>query len=80
MQFKETMTIDNLKKLILTKVNWWGKLQVKHSSDLKFRLGSIDFNKMKPCLLILEKPSNSGFIETKNLIAVIYLNTLLKGF
>jgi hypothetical protein len=25
-------------------------------------------------------PSKSGFIETKNLIAVIYLNTLLKGF
>jgi hypothetical protein len=85
--FKETMTIDNqLKRLILTKVNWWGKsYEVKYSSDLKLRLGSIDFNKNEPADIFYDSPednlpSKNGFIETKNLIAVIYLNTLLKGF
>jgi len=85
--FKETMTIDNqLKRLILTKVNWWGKsYEVKYSSDLKLRLGSIAFNKNEAIGIFTDSPkdnlpSNSGFIETKNLIAVIYLNTLLKGF
>jgi hypothetical protein len=85
--FKETLTIDNqLKRLILTKVNWWGKsYEVKYSSDLKLRLGSIVFNKNESMGIFNDSPednlpSKSGFIETRNLIAVIYLNTLLKSF
>jgi hypothetical protein len=85
--FKETMSIDNqLKRLILTKVNWWGKsYELKHFRDLKLRLGSIDFNKNEPMDVFYDSPednlpSKSGFIETKRLITVIYLNTLLKGF
>lgn len=85
--FKETMTIDNqLKRLIITKVNWWGKsYELKYFRDLKFRLGSIDFNKNEPADIFYDSPednlpSKSGFIETEKLISVIYLNTLLKGF
>lgn len=85
--FKETLSIDNtLKRLIVTKVNWWSKsYKIKHLSDLKLRLGSIDFNKNNPMDIFTDtpkenSPSNSGFIVTKNLISTIYLNSFLINF
>ncbi len=85
--FKETLSIDNtLKRLILTKVNWWSKsYKIKHLSDLKLRLGAIDFNKNNPIDVFTDNPkenipSNSGFIDTKNLISNIYLNSFLINF
>lgn len=85
--FKETLFIDNtLKRLIVTKVNWWSKsYKIKHLSDLKLRLGSIDFNKNNPMDVFTDIPkenipSNSGFIDTKNLISTIYLNSFLINF
>lgn len=85
--FKETLSIDNtLKRLIVTKVNWWSKsYKIKHLNDLKLRLGSIDFNKNNPMDVFTDIPkenipSNSGFIETKNLISTIYLNSFLNSF
>ena len=85
--FKETLSIDNtLKRLIVTKVNWWSRsYKIKHMSDLKLRLGSIDFNKNNPMDVFTDLPkenipSNSGFIDTKNLISTIYLNSFLINF
>jgi hypothetical protein len=85
--FKETLSIDNiLKRLIVTKVNWWSRsYKIKHMSDLKLRLGSIDFNKNNPMDVFTDIPkenipSNSGFIDTKNLISTIYLNSFLINF
>lgn len=85
--FKETLSIDNtLKRLIVTKVNWWSKsYEIKHLRDLKLRLGSIDFNKNNPMNIFTDTPNennpfNSGFIDTKNLISTIYLNSFLINF
>lgn len=85
--FKETLSIDNkLKRLILTKVNWWSKsYKIKHLSDLKMRLGAIDYNINNPMDVFTDIPkenipSNSGFINTKNLISSIYLNSFLVNF
>ncbi|GGA70913.1 hypothetical protein GCM10008015_09550 [Flavobacterium palustre] len=85
--FKETLSIDNkLKRLILTKVNWWSKsYQIKHLSDLKMRLGAIDYNINNPMDVFMDIPkdnipSNSGFINTTNLISSIYLNSFLVNF
>ncbi|WP_035658827.1 carboxypeptidase-like regulatory domain-containing protein [Flavobacterium seoulense] len=85
--FKETLSIDNnLKRLILTKVNWWSRsYYYKQLKDLKLRLGSIDFNVNNPMDVFTDIPkenipSNSGFIDTKNLINNIYLNVFLINF
>ena len=85
--FKETLSIDNkLKRLILTKVNWWSKsYKIKHLSDLKMRLGSIDYNINNPMDIFKDIPkdnipSNSGFINTTNIISSIYLNSFLVNF
>lgn len=85
--FKETLSIDNkLKRLILTKVNWWSRsYNYKQLRDLKMRLGSIDFNINNPMDVFTDIPkenipSNSGFIDTKNLINTIYLNIFLVNF
>lgn len=85
--FKETLSIDNkLKRLILTKVNWWSKsYKIKHLSDLKMRLGAIDYNINNPMDIFTDIPkdnipSNSGFINTTNLISSIYLNSFLVNF
>jgi len=85
--FKETLTIDgNLKRLIMSKVNWWGKsYKFKHIDDLKLRLGSVDFNKNE-CLNIFtdsikdNTPLNTGAIPTKNIVGVLYLNNVLNNF
>lgn len=85
--FKETLSIDNkLKRLILTKVNWWSKsYKIKHLSDLKMRLGAIDYNINNPMDIFTDIPkdnipSNSGFINTTNLISSIYLNSFQVNF
>lgn len=85
--FKETLSIDNkLKRLILTKVNWWSKsYRIKRLSDLKMRLGAIDYNINNPMDVFTDIPkdnipSNSGFINTTNLISSIYLNSFLVNF
>ena len=85
--FKETLSVDNkLKRLILTKVNWWSKsYKIKHLRDLKMRLGAIDYNINNPMDVFTDipkenVPSNSGFINTKNLISSIYLNSFLVNF
>lgn len=85
--FKETLSIDNkLKRLILTKVNWWSKsYKFEKMRDLKMRLGAIDFNINNPMDVFTDIPkenipSNSGFIDTKNLIGNIYLNSFLIHF
>lgn len=85
--FKETLSINNkLKRLILTKVNWWSKsYKIKHLSDLKMRLGAIDYNINNPMDIFTDIPkdnipSNSGFINTTNLISSIYLNSFLVNF
>lgn len=82
--FKETVLVDNiLKRLILTKVNWWGKsYKVKYMTDLKLRLGGIDFNKNEPMNIFYDVPrinveSKSGYIEPSSLINTLYLNTFL---
>jgi hypothetical protein len=86
--FKETMLVDNaLKRLILTKVNWWGKSYElkKDYKELKLRLGSIDYNKNLSMGIFIDSPeenvpSKSGFIETKSLVNVLYLNLFSKSF
>jgi hypothetical protein len=82
--FKETLMVDNnLKRLILTKVNWWGKsYKVKYMTDLKLRLGGIDYNKNEPMNIFydvpsMNVPSRSGYIEPSSLINTLYLNTFL---
>ncbi|SHM22928.1 CarboxypepD_reg-like domain-containing protein [Flavobacterium flevense] len=85
--FKEILSIDNkLKRLIVTKVNWWSRsYNYSHLRDLKLRLGAIDFNVNNPMDIFTDIPkenipSNSGFIDTKNLINTIYLNVFLINF
>ncbi len=85
--FKESLTVNgNLKRFILSKVNWWGNsYKVKFTDDLKLRLASIDFNKNIAMDIFTDSekensPSKSGNIATSNLIAVIYLNTTLTNF
>lgn len=82
--FKETVSIDNqLKRLILTKVNWWGKsYERKKINDLKLRLGAIDYNKNEPLDIFRDVPrlnneSKSGYVVPNSLINTLYLNTFL---
>lgn len=82
--FKETVLIDeDLKRLIVTKINWWGKsYKVKYINDLKLRLSGIDYNKNEPMNIFYDVPrinigSNSGYIEPNSLINTLYLNTFL---
>ena len=82
--FKETVEIDGkLKRLIVTKVNWWDKSYKREKNDVKFRLGLISYNKNEPFEIFsdvprLNKPSNSGFINLSSVVNTIYLNVLLK--
>lgn len=84
--FKETVLIDNqLKRLILTKVNWWDKTyELQKNSSLKLRLGTIDFNKNIPLNIYVDVPrineNKSGFVVPNSLINTIYLNTYLSNF
>jgi hypothetical protein len=84
--FKETVLIDNqLKRLILTKVNWWDKTyELQKNSELKMRLGTIDYNKNVPLNIYVDVPrineNKSGFVVPNSLINTIYLNTYLLNF
>lgn len=84
--FKETVLIDNqLKRLILTKVNWWDKTyELQKNSELKLRLGAIDYNKNIPLNIYVDVPrineNKSGFVVPNSLINTIYLNTYLLNF
>jgi hypothetical protein len=84
--FKETVQVDNnLKRLILTKVNWWDKSYERKKTDIKLRLGSIEFNKNIPLDIYVDVPKlnntlTSGYIEPSSLINTIYLNVFLKSF
>lgn len=86
--FKETVLIDDqLKRLILTKINWWSKSYKKsnNNNDLKLRLGAIDYSKNEPMNIFIDSseenlPSKSGFIEMKSLTNLIYLNSFITSF
>lgn len=84
--FKETVLVDNnLKRLILTKVNWWDKSYERKKNEIKLRLGSIDYNKNEPLDIYIDVPrlNNaliSGYIEPSSLINTIYLNVFLNSF
>lgn len=84
--FKETVQIDNrLKRLILTEVNWWDKTyELKNKSDLKLRLGKINFSKNIPLDIYADVPrindNKSGYVVPNSLINAIYLNRHLSNF
>ncbi|RUT69312.1 hypothetical protein D0817_15805 [Flavobacterium cupreum] len=86
--FKETLSVENkLKRLILTKVNWWGKSYElkKNYDELKLRLGAVEYSKNRALDILVDSPeenlpSGTGFIETKSLISVLYLNVFIKNF
>lgn len=84
--FKEKVIVnDNIKRLILTKVNWWDKSYERKKTDVKFRLGSIDYNKNEPLNIFsdvsrLNNPSTSGYIEPNSIMNTIYLNIFLNSF
>lgn len=86
--FKETLSVENkLKRLILTKVNWWGKSYElkKNYEELKLRLGTVEYSKNTALDILVDSPqenlpSNTGFIETRSLVSVLYLNVFIKSF
>jgi hypothetical protein len=84
--FKETVLVDNnLKRLILTKVNWWDKSYERKKTDVKLRLGSIEYNKNQPLDIFVDVPRLnkeliSGYIEPSSIINTIYLNIFLNSF
>lgn len=84
--FKETVIVDNqLKRLILAKVNWWDKTyELQKKSDIKLRLGFIDYNKNIPLNIFIDVPrineNKSGYIVPNSLVSTIYLNSLLSNF
>lgn len=86
--FKETLSVENEpKRLILTKVNWWGKSYElkKNYEELKLRLGAVEYSKNRALDILVDSPeenlpSNTGFIETRSLVSVLYLNVFLKSF
>lgn len=84
--FKETVIIDNqLKRLILAKVNWWDKTyQLQKKSDIKLRLGAIDYNKNIPLNIYVDVPrineNKSGYVVPNSLVNTIYLNSILSNF
>ncbi|UQD57141.1 hypothetical protein [Flavobacterium sp. K5-23] len=84
--FKETVLVDNnLKRLILTKVNWWDISYERRKTEVKLRLGSIECNKNQPLDIFVDVPRLndaliSGYIEPNSIINTIYLNVFLKSF
>lgn len=86
--FKETLSVENkLKRLVLTKVNWWGKSYElkKNYDELKLRLGAVEYSKNRALDILVDSPeenlpSGTGFIETKSLISVLYLNVFIRNF
>lgn len=86
--FKEIVLVnDQLKRLILTKINWWSRsyFNKNNENDFKLRLGAIEYNKNLPVDIFVDSseentPSKSGFIETKSITNLIYLNSFLNSF
>jgi len=84
--FKETVIVDNqLKRLILAKVSWWDKTyELQKKSDIKLRLGAIDYNKNIPLNIYIDVPrineNKSGYVVPNSLVSTIYLNSLLSNF
>lgn len=84
--FKETVTVDNnLKRLILSKVNWWDKSYFREKNDLKLRLSSISHSKNNSFEIFSDVPSlniasNNGYTVANSIINIIYLNTFLTSF
>lgn len=84
--FKETVLVSNkLKRLVLTKINWWGRSYFYKNNDIKLRLGAIEYSKNAPMDIFTDSseentPSKSGFVETKSITNIIYLNSFLSSF
>ncbi len=82
-EFKETLiTNDQLRRLILMKVNWWDQSYERKKNGIMLRLGSIEYNKNKPLGIFTDVPrlniaSKSGYITPSSILNTIYLNTLL---
>lgn len=84
-EFKDIVTVNNqLRRLILTKVNWWDKSYERKKNDVKLRLGAIDYNKNEPFGIFTDIPrlnsaSKNGYTTPSSIINTIYLNTLLNS-
>jgi hypothetical protein len=84
-EFKDIVTVNSqLRRLILTKVNWWDKSYERKKNDVKFRLGAIDYNKNEPFGIFTDVPrlnsaSKNGYTTPSSIINTIYLNTLLNS-
>lgn len=84
-EFKDIVTVNNqLRRLIVTKVNWWDKSYERKKNDVKFRLGAIDYNKNEPFGIFTDVPrlnsaSKNGYTTPSSIINTIYLNTLLNS-
>ncbi|MEN2402910.1 carboxypeptidase-like regulatory domain-containing protein [Flavobacterium sp. MC2016-06] len=84
--FKETVVVDDqLKRLILTKVNWWDKTyERKKNNTLKLRLGAIDYNKNIPLNIFTDVPrineNKSVYLTPNSLINTLYFNSYLFSF
>jgi hypothetical protein len=84
-EFKDIVTVNNqLRRLILTKVNWWDKSYERKKNDVKLRLGAIDYNKNEPFGIFTDVPrlnsaSKNGYTTPSSIINTIYLNTLLNS-
>jgi len=84
-EFKDIVTVNNqLRRLILTKVNWWDKSYERKKNDVKLRLVAIDYNKNEPFGIFTDVPrlnsaSKNGYTTPSSIINTIYLNTLLNS-
>lgn len=83
--FKETLLVDNdIKRLVVSKINWWDKSYERKKSDLKLRLGGIAYNKSNPLGIYtdvprLNKNSDGASADTNSIINTLYLNSFLKS-
>ena len=84
-EFKETLIVNGeLRRLIMTKVNWWDQSYERKKNGIILRLGSIEYNKNKSLGIFTDVPrlnvaSKSGYITPSSILNTIYLNTLLKS-
>ena len=82
--FKEIVEVNGkLKRLILSKVNWWDKTYERKFEYIKLRLGKVEYFKNEPFDIFYDLPksnvpSNSGFINPESVINTLYLNILLQ--
>ena len=82
-EFKESVHIDdNLKRLIVSKVNWWDK-SYQRKKAIKLRLATIEHNKAVPLGIFTDVPNrdiNSGILpkSLKGIVDQFYLDHVLK--